>query len=227
MALRAALRRTNSGAPLRYKAWMKMLNDKVKTSDDASSVSALGAVCDYYGSSVPKDELQSKNNFEINWDEWSHLVTPGIVSKLREKVEAINKEDYDSSVLANQAVEETEELKSLKSYVYWNGALHLSFVAEMDNLIENISHARPLNDTDLWQYRQMYKYVDCPTRWDHDLGWYLSNNDQVMEDADMTNVFQFQKDLGKVALMRYYYDWVGRHQILCTVGKLSQTEREE
>jgi hypothetical protein len=33
--------------------------------------------------------------------------------------------------------------------------------------------------------------------------------------------------MGKVALQRYTFDYIGRSQIMCTVGKLSQTEKED
>lgn len=227
MALRAALKRSTLGAPLRYKSWVKMIQDKVKTADDAAAVSGLAAVCDYYGQHVSKDELQAKNNFEINWEEWGHLVTPNLVSQLKEKVEAINKEEYDTTVLSNQAVEETEELKSLKHLTTWVSTLNMTYLAEQDDIIENISHAKPFDDLDLWEFRSMYKYENCPSRWDAELGWHMPNNDQIWDDYYTTNIFQFQKDMGKIALQRYYFDWVGRHQVMSTVGKLSQTEREE
>ena len=56
-----------------------MVQDKAVTSDDLMTVGALSTICDYYGQGISAQELQSKNNFEINWDEWSHLATPGLV----------------------------------------------------------------------------------------------------------------------------------------------------
>lgn len=81
-----ALRRRLCKLPLRYKAWLKMIQDKAKTADDSASVSALATVCDYYGVGLAQDEIAAKNNFEIKWEEWTHLTTPGLVDKLKQKV---------------------------------------------------------------------------------------------------------------------------------------------
>ena len=226
MALRA-LRRRAGAVPGRYKGWVRMIQEKAKTPEDSASVSALSAVCDYYGRDIQQDELSAKNNFEVNWEDWSHIVTPGLVDKLKEKVNAISQEHYETEGLASEAMHETDSLKTWRHIVTWNAAVNLHYIAEQDSLIENLSNARPLQSLDLWEVQSMWKYDDCPTRWDQELGWYMPNNDQVSEDPVSANYFQFQKDYGKVALMRYYYDWMGKHQILCTVGKLSQTERED
>ena len=222
-----ALRRTVGRFPLKYKSWLKMIQDKSKTPDDAVSVSALASGCDYYGVGIHADEIQAKNNFEVKWDDWGHLATPGLVNKLREKVEQINSEQYETDLLASEAVNETEELKTLRHLVTWNAAVNLHYIAEQDSLIENLYHAKPMGSMDHWEVTEMWKYDDVATRWDQELGWYMPNNDQISEDAVTTNYYQFQKDYGKAAMMRYYYDWMGRHQVLSTVGKLSQTEKED
>jgi hypothetical protein len=36
-------------------------------------------------------------------------------------------------------------MKKLRSLFVWNAAVHLSFVAEKDDLIENINSARPID----------------------------------------------------------------------------------
>jgi hypothetical protein len=227
MALRFALRQSPLNSPLRYKAWLKMVQTKVKSADDASSVGALSAVCDYYGQAADPEDIKAKHNYEIKWEDWSHLVTPGLVDKLKAKLETIGQEQYETETLAHSAMEETEDLKHWRHIVTWNAVLHLNYLAEQDSIIENISHARPIHTLNHWELTSMYKYDDCPTRWDNELGWFMPNNDQVSEDVVNFNYFQFQKDYGKVALQRYYYDWMGKHQILSTVGKISQTERED
>jgi hypothetical protein len=176
---------------------------------------------------VDAEEVASKNGFEIKWEDWSHISTPGLVDKLKQKVQDINSEEYQVDALAEVAMDESEDMKKLGSLLSWNAMLHLQYLSEQDELLENISHAKPFHAMDYWEYCQMYKYTDCPSRWDQELGWYFPNNDQVDEDVATTSSFQFQKDYGKVALNRYYFDWMGKHQIMATVGKLSQTERED
>ena len=122
---------------------------------------------------------------------------------------------------------ETEELKVLRHEASWNAAINIAFIAEKDNIIENISNARPIQSLDVHEYRSMFPYSDCPTRWDVEMGWYGPNNDQVSEDVCGNIMFEFSKDVGKIALQRYYIDWVGRTQMMCTVGKLSQFEKED
>ena len=227
MALNAALRKKVLGPPTKYKTWFNMLQQKAKTPDDALSVSGLATVCDYYGIGMTADEIKAKNNFEVKWDNWKHLATPGLVDKLKAKVDAMNAEQYETEALAAEAMEESEGLKQWGHLVTWNAVLHLTYIAEQDTLLENLYHARPMGSLDRWELESMWKYEDVASRWDQELGWYMPNNDQISEDTVTTNYFQFQKDFGKIGLTRYYYDWMGRHQVLSTVGKLSQTEREE
>ncbi|OMJ93743.1 hypothetical protein SteCoe_3183 [Stentor coeruleus] len=227
MALRSVLRATRLNPPTRHKAWVQMLTEKAVTNEDQSSVSALATICDYYAIGIPEEEVKAKNNFQVKWDEWAHLQTPGLVSKLRAKVDAINAEPYETEVLAHEIVSETEALKKLSHIVTYNAVLHLSFVSEKDNLIENIYHAKPFSVTDLWEVSSMYKYDDMAYRWDKELGWIMPNNDQIIEDYCGTNALQFQKDMCKRATDRYCYDFLGRHQLMCTAGKLSQTQRED
>lgn len=222
-----ALRRVVRGTPLRYKAWLNGVQKNVTSPDDAASVSALATVCDFYGRQVDAEEFSAKNGFEIKWEDWGHIATEGLVDKLKQKVQAINAEEYQTEALAEASMEESEELKQISGLLAWNAALHLHFLSEQDDLLENLSHAKPFHAMDYWELCQMYKYQDCPTRWDNEMGWYMPNNDQIDEDVTMASCFQFQKDYGKVALNRYYFDYMGKHQILATVGKLSQTERED
>jgi hypothetical protein len=226
MALRSILRKNPMNPPSRYKAWLKMLTDKAKTPEDHLSVSALSAVCDYYALSPTSEELRSKNNFEVKWDEWSHLQTEGLVSKLKAKIEAINSEPYETEVLSHEVVSVTEQLKRLGHIVAYNATLHATHVSEKDNLIENIYHARPFESLDFYEVRQMYKYRDLPSRWDKELGWFMGNNDQIIDDYVTANSLQFQKDMHKFATNMYYYDYLGKHQVMCTAGKLSQTFKE-
>ena len=69
MALRSVLRKAASNPPTRYKAWVRMLTEKAKNTEDQSSVSALSTICDYYAVGIQPDEIKSKNNFEVNWDD--------------------------------------------------------------------------------------------------------------------------------------------------------------
>ena len=227
MALRAILRKPCLSPPLRYKAWVSMLTEKAVTAEDQSSVSALATLCDYYAIGIPEDEIKAKNNFEVKWDDWKHLQTPELLGKLRAKVEAINSEPYETEVLAHDLVSETEALKKLSHVVTYNAVLHMSFIAEKENLVENIYHAKPFQSMDWWEVESMYKYQDCPSRWDRDLGWFMANNDTIIHDYEGTNALQFQKDMFKHATDRYMYDYLGRHQIMCTAGKLSQIQRED
>ena len=226
MALRLALRSRALNVPGRYKAWYNDIQKRVRTPEDNSHVSALGSLCDYYSQEVTKDEIKAMNNFEVDWKAWSHLITPGLVSKLKDKLDAIQKEDYDTKVLAAAALEETEEMKKYGHFVTWNAMIHMHYLVEQDNLIENLYHAKPFESMDVFEADGMWKYDDAPSRWDIELNWLFCNNDQMMEDTHTAVTFQFQKDFGKVAMQRYYYDWIGRHHILCTVGKLSQIERD-
>lgn len=71
---------------------MKSFSDKAKSAEDSNSVSALSIVCDYYGKKADLKEMEAKNNYQVNWDDWSHLVTPGLVNKLKQKFNAIDQE---------------------------------------------------------------------------------------------------------------------------------------
>ena len=208
-----------------HQQWFQNLASKAKTPDDMNTVGALGSVFDYYGQSTDTQEMASKNNFEVNWDDWSHLMTPGIVDKLKAKLDAIDGEDYETAELADSATVESDELKKVGHFLTWNGTLHKDYYDEQARLLENLAHAQPLDTMNYWEFKSMYKYEDVSSRWDQELGWYMPNNDQTAEDVCTANMFQFQKDLGKVALQRYTYDFIGRHQIIATVGKLSQTEK--
>ena len=227
MALRSILRKSTLTPPTRYKAWVNMLSDKAKTSEDHSSVSALSMLCDYFAVGIPNDEIKAKNNFEVKWEDWSHLQTPGLVSSLKEKIEAVNVEPYETEVLSHEIVSETDALKKLGHIVTYNATLHLSFISEKDILIENIYHARPMRTLDYWEFTSMYKYEDVASRWDKEFGFVDQNNDQIVQDYVGANALQWQKDGLKHATNRYYFDFLGKHQLLCTAGKLSQTKRED
>ena len=149
------------------------------------------------------------------------------MDKLKAKINAINEETYETEVFSHEIVSETEHLTKLGHIVTYNAVLHLTFIAEKDNLIENIYHARPLSSLDYWEITNMYKYDDVIYRWDKELGWLMGNNDQVVGDVVGANALQFQKDMFKCATNRYYYDFLGKHQLMCTAGKLSQTSRED
>lgn len=191
--------------PQRYKSWFNDIQKRVKTQEEGASVSALGAVCDYYSQTIRPEEAQSMNNFEVDWTKWSHLVTPGLVSKLKEKLEVVEKEEYDTKVLAASILEESEEMKKYGSLVTWNAMIHMQFLAEKDSIIENLYHARPYHSLNIFEWENMWKYSDVASRWDIELNWLFSNNDQMMEDTHTAVMFQFQKDFGKVAMQRYYY----------------------
>lgn len=70
-------------------------------------------------------------------------------------------------------------MKKLRSLFIWNAAVHLSFVAEKDDLIENLNSAKPIDALNQWELNEMYKYDDCPNRWDDEIGWKWVNNDSV------------------------------------------------
>jgi hypothetical protein len=227
MALRMILRKPALHPPRRHKAWVAMLTEKAVSAEDQSSVSALATLCDYYAIGLPADEVKAKNGFEVKWDEWQHLQTPDLVSKLKAKVDAINAEPYETEVLAHEIVSTTDTLKKLGHFVTYNAVLHLSFIAEKETLTENIYHAKPFSAMDCWELESMYKYDDAPSRWDKEMGWPMPNNDQIIHDVMGANALQFQKDMFKSATDRYMFDYLGRHQIMCTAGKLSQVQRED
>ena len=191
--------------PLRYKAWFNDIQKRVKGPEDSISVSALGSVCDYYCQTISAEESKSMNNFEIDWNKWSHLVTPGLVSKLKEKLTEMGKEEYDTKVLAASILEESDEMKRYSNLITWNAMIHMQFLAEKDCLIENLYHARPYHSLNVFEMENMWKYSDVASRWDVELNWLFCNNDQMMEDTHTAVTFQFQKDFGKVAMQRYYY----------------------
>ena len=108
MALRSILRKTAISPPTRYKSWLSMLTDKAKTPEDHASVSALSALCDYYAVGITQDEIKARNNFEVKWEDWAHLQTPGLVEKLKAKVSDINAEEYETEVFSHEIVSEKE-----------------------------------------------------------------------------------------------------------------------
>jgi hypothetical protein len=227
MALRSFFRKSTGQVPLRYKAWLQMITDKATSSEDQASVSALGTICDYYSVSIPQDEVKSKNNFEVKWEDWSHLQSKEIVEKLKAKIEAVNSEEYETEVLVHEVATETEELKKLGYLLEYNYTLHEDFVKEKESIIENLGHARPYGSLDMWERQTAYPYYDQPYRWDKELGYPDSNNDQTRFNVVATNALQFQKDGFKSAVHRYYYDYLGRHQFMCTAEKLSGVLRED
>jgi len=205
MALRLALRSRALAVPLRYKAWFNDIQKRVQNPEDGSYVSALGSVCDYYSQTLSAEETKSMNNFEIDWTKWSHIVTPGLVSKLKEKLGEVGKEEYDTKVLAASILEESEEMKKYSNLITWNAMIHMQFLAEQDSLIENLYHARPFLSLNVYEAENMWKYSDVGSRWDIELNWLFCNNDQMMDDVHTAVMFQFQKDFGKIAMQRYYY----------------------
>ena len=110
--------------------------------------------------------MAQKNNYEVEWDKWSHLITPGIVDALKAKLEAIDEEEYDTAELAESAVQESEDLKRIGHYLTWNGALHKDYYDEQARLLENLAHAQPLDTMNYWEFKSMYKYEDVSSRWD-------------------------------------------------------------
>lgn len=227
MALRSVLRNIRKNPPQRYKSWIGLISDKAATSEDQASVSALSAVCDYYTVGIPEDEIKSKNNFEVKWEDWSHLQSQEIVQKLKAKIEAVNSEEYETNLLVHEAATETEPLKKLGYFLEYNATLHKEFVDEKENIIENLSHAIPYRSLDIWERKEAYRYMDVSFRWDKELGWLDVNNDQVRLNVVGTNALQFQKDMLKSATNMYYYDYLGRHQFMCTANKLSGIQRED
>lgn len=95
----------------RYRSWLKRIQDKAQTIEDMNSVTALATVCDFYGLEVDQRDLKQHNNYEVDWKQWDHILTPGILDKLKAKLESLKSEEYESEALANSAMEETEELK--------------------------------------------------------------------------------------------------------------------
>jgi hypothetical protein len=186
-----AFRLARLGPKLRdyHRAWYAALHDKGSTPDDLNTLAALGNIIDYYGADTDVAEMEAKNNYEINWDEWKHLMTPGIVDNLKAKLDAIAQEEYETEPLAESAVDETEDLRKMRHFLTWNGELHKDFYDEKASLLENISHAQPFETINHWELQSMYKYEDCPSRWDQEMGWYMPNNDQVTEDVWTANMF--------------------------------------
>lgn len=227
MALRSVLRKIQKTPPRRYKSWISLISDKASTSEDMSSVSALSAICDYYTVGIPEDEVKSKNNFEVKWEDWSHLQSQELVQKLKAKIEAVNSEEYETSLLVHEAAVESEPLKKLGYFLEYNKTLHREFVDEKEAIIENLAHALPYKSLDMWERNEAYKYMDVCYRWDKELGWKDVNNDQVKANIAHTNALQFQKDMLKSATNMYYYDYLGRHQFMCTANKLSGVQRDD
>ena len=227
MALRSILRKSAAAPPSRYKAWVKMMTDKAKTTEDHVSVSALSTLMDHYAVGIPEDEVKSKNNFEVNWEDWKHLHSSDIVEKLQAKVNAINSEEYETEGLVHEVISESENLKNMGKYIYYNASLHLTYICFQDELVENIYHARPMQSLNYWEIDSMFRHSDLASRWDKELGWYMPNNDETDIDFAGANLMQFSKDYYKSASNRYFYDYLGRIQYLCTTSKLSGVERDE
>lgn len=227
MALRSALRNLQRNPPVRYKTWIRMISDKAVTTEDQSSVSALGALCDYYTVGITQDEVSSKNNFEVKWEDWAHLQSQDLVQKLQAKTEAVNAENFETDVLAHEVATETEALKKLGYFLEYNATVHSKFVDEKESIIENLGHALPISELDMWEKQEAYKYSDVAYRWDKELGWFDHNNDQRRLDVVTTNALQFQKENFKSATNMYFYDYLGRHQFMCTANKLSGVQRED
>jgi hypothetical protein len=163
-----AFRLSRIGPKLRdyHRTWYASLQEKAKGAEDMNTLSALGSIVDYYGQEVNESEIAAKNNYEVKWEDWSHLMTPGIVDSLKSKVEAIEEEEYNTTELAEKAADESEDLRKLRHYLTWNGELHKNFYDERADLIENINHAQPFDTMNYWEVKQMYKYEDVASRWD-------------------------------------------------------------
>ena len=204
-----------------------MITDRATSSEDQATVSALGTICDYYTVGIPQDEVKAKHNFEVKWEDWEHLQSKEIVEKLKAKIEAVNTEEYETDVLVHEVATETEDLKKLGYLLEYNYTLHKDFVNNLEKIIENLGHARPYSELDIWEKQAAYPYHDLPYKWDKEMGYPDANNDDVVLNVYATNMMQFQKDGFKSAVNRYYFDYLGRHQYLCTAEKLSGVQREE
>ena len=87
MSLRNVLRQSRL-VQNRYKDWYARLI-KTNTQESNLEVSALGNLIDYFGRETNAEVLNATDNYEIKWEEWGHILTPGVVDGLRSKFEEL------------------------------------------------------------------------------------------------------------------------------------------
>lgn len=100
--------------------WLHRIQSKAQDQQGLEASNKLSSLVDYYSKN------SGETNQKIDWDYWSQNIrTSGLVDKIKEKNESIEKQQYNIDTLAAKSAITSEKYENYGLFLKYNHALYM------------------------------------------------------------------------------------------------------